>query len=145
MDFTCSPHSQSRLAEYHGLFKLPGVNFQSLFYFYIKGSCNNNTLVLSLKMTSLLFILEIFNLLCCITLITFVLQLFDLLGFDHFELIQGILEHRSDIVHSCTLAQEKKILASNARSFALGEVFFRNLFVEFSSINFVLSMFFFSR
>lgn len=108
----------------HGPFKFPGVHFQSLFYLDIKVSCNNITLVLSLQMTSLLFILELFNLLCFVTLITFLLQLFDLLGFDHFELIQGILEHRSDIVHSCTVAREKKILASNARSFALGEVFF---------------------
>lgn len=77
------------------------------------------------------------------------LQLFDLLGFDHFELIQGILEHRSDIVLSCTLAQEKKILASNARSFAQGEVFCRHLFVDICSLylcqNFFSKIFFYHK
>ncbi|XP_046669965.1 activating signal cointegrator 1 complex subunit 3-like [Homalodisca vitripennis] len=46
-------------------------------------------------------------------------ELFDLLGFDHFELIERVLEHREDIVISCSAAQEKKIMSSNARTAAL--------------------------
>ncbi|XP_054270395.1 activating signal cointegrator 1 complex subunit 3 [Macrosteles quadrilineatus] len=46
-------------------------------------------------------------------------ELFDLVGFDHFELIQTLLMHRSDIVQSCSAAEEKKMMMSNARSSAL--------------------------
>uniref|UniRef100_A0A1B6L435 U5 small nuclear ribonucleoprotein 200 kDa helicase n=1 Tax=Graphocephala atropunctata TaxID=36148 RepID=A0A1B6L435_9HEMI len=46
-------------------------------------------------------------------------ELFDLLGFDHFELIKRLLEHREEIVLSCNIAQEKKVMSSNARMSAL--------------------------
>jgi hypothetical protein len=41
-------------------------------------------------------------------------QLFDLLGFDSFELIQLLLEHRRDIVHNATFAEEKKFFSSQS-------------------------------
>uniref|UniRef100_A0A2Z5TZE8 U5 small nuclear ribonucleoprotein 200 kDa helicase n=1 Tax=Reticulitermes speratus TaxID=60591 RepID=A0A2Z5TZE8_9NEOP len=40
-------------------------------------------------------------------------ELFDLLGFDRFQLIQSLLEHRSDIIYSASIA-EKKLLASQS-------------------------------
>lgn len=40
------------------------------------------------------------------------LQLFDLMGFDRFELIQTLLEHRKDIVQGVSLEIEKKNLSS---------------------------------
>ncbi|XP_063225665.1 activating signal cointegrator 1 complex subunit 3 [Bacillus rossius redtenbacheri] len=43
-------------------------------------------------------------------------ELFDLLGFNMFELIQILLEHRNDIVLSATVAEEKKMVAVKAAS-----------------------------
>ncbi|XP_021913277.1 activating signal cointegrator 1 complex subunit 3 isoform X2 [Zootermopsis nevadensis] len=41
-------------------------------------------------------------------------ELFDLLGFDRFELIQSILQHRNDIILGASVAEEKKSLASQS-------------------------------
>nr|CAD7458407.1 unnamed protein product [Timema tahoe] len=41
-------------------------------------------------------------------------ELFDLLGFDRFELIQMLLQHRTDIVYSAAIAEEKKLIISKA-------------------------------
>ncbi|PSN49726.1 Activating signal cointegrator 1 complex subunit 3 [Blattella germanica] len=39
-------------------------------------------------------------------------ELFDLLGFDRFELIQSLLEHRSDIIYCASVDEEKKLISS---------------------------------
>jgi hypothetical protein len=50
---------------------------------------------------------------CYLVNLCFFLQLFDLLGFDRFELIQSLLEHRGDIIYSASVA-ERKLLASRS-------------------------------
>lgn len=35
----------------------------------------------------------------------FAWQLFDLIGFDHFELVSCLLEHRNDIVNNCKVEE----------------------------------------
>lgn len=41
-------------------------------------------------------------------------ELFDLLGFDRFELIQSLLEHRREIVDNASFAEEKKFVSSQS-------------------------------
>lgn len=38
--------------------------------------------------------------------------MFELLGFDRFELIQLLLQHRNDIVFNNSVAEEKKLIAA---------------------------------
>ena len=49
-----------------------------------------------------------------------VFQLFDLLGFDRFQLIQVILDHRKDIVAN-GVAEEKKTNAAGTYSYRVVE------------------------
>lgn len=42
--------------------------------------------------------------------------MFDLLGFDRFELIQSLFEHRMEITQWCAMDQDRKTLSSNAKT-----------------------------
>jgi hypothetical protein len=54
-----------------------------------------------------------------LTELTFFLQLFDLLGFHRFELIQSLLEHRRDIVYNASFEEEKKFVSSQSGKISL--------------------------